>query len=318
MIYSYLLRWIIMTMAYFLKWTQSREKLSVVLAIVLKRLLFKRFRIVRDQIYQSLYFLKNNQEEGFHRLLLAYQGDGDDLSIERLSDFYCDSFFRHFALTCLEMIEFTCYQDQEIADLIEIQGEELIDQALTQKKGLLVLSLHLGNWEMLIKSAIVSKHQFYVISKQMHQDFAQHTLKWMRKNKVVVLYGKNQARQIINALAQNHIVVDVLDQHSNHKHAISADFFGRRCWTSIDFFRIAQMTQSPILCIYQYRKGKKFKIEVKEINGLETKDQMEDRMKVVLKMYENLIISHFDQWLWMHRRWKDRKEIKSNKSYLQS
>ncbi len=348
-----LIKSLILSMAYFLKWTGSRKFLFRPLAFVLSKLLWQRFKLAQAHIYQALLYVKQQQaivdqpqviksrEE-----LLAHTQDQEhshlnhplnsgnltentpefplllgleEEALKKLSLHYTHRFFEHFARLCLEIIEFTSYQSHEIEELIDISGLALIDQALAVGKGVLLLSLHLGNWELMIQSASLVKHTPHVISKEMSQGFAQTLLEWIRGKGIVRgLYGKNQAKSIIKALKENQIVVDVLDQHSPQAKAIACDFFGRTCYTTADFFRIADIAKCPILFIYQYRVGDRFKIKIQKIDEINELPKIEDKIKWVMHHYERLILSHFDQWLWIHRRWKDRKEIKSNKTYLQS
>jgi KDO2-lipid IV(A) lauroyltransferase len=280
-----------------------KRTLITPLSICLKVILIGRRSICQRQIFDALKFIqqKSNQEA-----CICEQSSQD---LEKRSKEQTNLYFEHLSTSILEWIVIFGHQNHKILDDVEVIGEDLIDEALKQERGLLLLTLHLGNWEILLRKAGAFRHPVHVISKEMHQGLSQILLQKLRLGGPSILYGKRQAFKIAKALKQNEIVVDVLDQHCPKKTAIPCLFFGKKAYTQSDFLRWQSLIGSEVLLIYTYRKGHRHVIEVRKID-LRLTNSIEERVQQVMIAYENLICEHFEQWLWIHRRWKENAKTK--------
>lgn len=269
----------------------------------LKVILIGRESICQKQIFDALKFM---QQQEIKTNLISGQSAQD---LEKRSKEQTNLYFEHLSMSILEWISIFGRQKHALLDDVEVIGEDLIDEALKQKRGLLLLTLHLGNWEILLRKAGDFHHPVHVISKEMHQGLSQILLQKLRMGGPSILYGKMQAFKIAKALKQNEIVVDVLDQHCPKKTAIPCLFFGKKAYSQSDFLRWQSLLGSEVLLIYTYRKAHRHVIEIRKIDLIPT-HSIEERVQQVMYAYENLIYEHFEQWLWIHRRWKENAKTK--------
>ncbi len=273
------------------------------LSICLKVILIGRESICQRQIFDALKFIEQKSNQA------SDMGKQCSQDLEKRSKELTNLYFEHLSTSILEWIAIFGHQNHKLLDDVEVIGEDLIDEALKQKRGLLLLTLHLGNWEILLRKAGAFRYPVHVISKEMHQGLSQILLQKLRLGGPSILYGKRQAFKIAKSLKQNEIVVDVLDQHCPKNTAIPCLFFGKKSYTQSDFLRWQSLIGSEVLLIYTYRKGHRHVIEVQKID-LISKNSIEERVQQVMIAYENLICEHFEQWLWIHRRWKENTKTK--------
>ncbi|MBW2195746.1 MAG: hypothetical protein JRF37_09305, partial [Deltaproteobacteria bacterium] len=56
--------------------------------------------------------------------------------------------FQNTAITLLEICQITCFSKEDILKRVRIRGEENLQRAVENPKGAIMISAHLGNWEM--------------------------------------------------------------------------------------------------------------------------------------------------------------------------
>ena len=56
--------------------------------------------------------------------------------------------YRWFARFCMDILHMDAWKGRT-SELVYCQNPEILDQALSKKKGVLLISGHFGNWEMI-------------------------------------------------------------------------------------------------------------------------------------------------------------------------
>ena len=117
-------------------------------------------------------------------------------------------------------------------------------------------------------------------------------------------------RRILNALAQKDCVGILLDQTAKLKDGVVVDFFGYPVWTNKGMALLALKTQAPVLPTFLVRNGLDFEVQIGPEIQLVHTGRKEDDIRINTLRYnqalERIIRQYPEQWLWMHRRWKER------------
>lgn len=200
-----------------------------------------------------------------------------------------------------------------LRDWMVFEGLEHLDQALTQKKGALLLSLHLGNGDLAAVALPLMDYKINLISKRFKVEWANKFWFGMREakgTKLIDPHGKDNAFQILKALKKNESVVFVIDQFMGRPYGIPTDFFGKPTATAYGLSLFAAKTRAPVLPVWTYH-DQDLKIHVAFGKPIEFDEVPEDKdlqMKRMTQKYnsvlEGLILQHPEQWMWVHRRWK--------------
>ncbi|HXL73145.1 MAG TPA: hypothetical protein VN963_05910, partial [bacterium] len=134
-------------------------------------------------------------------------------------------------------------QEEVISQIARVQGWEHMEKALSRQKGVLVLSGHLGNWE-LMGAYFASKTPTAGVAQKMYDSRFDELLTWMRENilKVPMIKRGMALRGILEALKNNSIVCALADQDTG-KDGVFVPFFGKMAWTQSGVARIAYKTQ---------------------------------------------------------------------------
>lgn len=225
------------------------------------------------------------------------------------------SFYIHFFLTIAENVVMRFMSEEQLRDQVEVIGSEILINLSKQKKGIALLAGHLGNWEFAPIGGIlrfkqfqgrfhfVRKKQVEFIEKILFHRYYQAGLK--------VIPQKNSLNLACDAIANNDIVVFVLDQHAsvNVTHGIPVDFFGKKAGTYKSLAMIAQYMDVPVVPVVCYRRpdGKhvmEYFEPIPKISCENINEELYLNTRSYNETLEKMILKHPDQWFWAYRRWK--------------
>ncbi len=216
----------------------------------------------------------------------------------------------HISLTFIEMMCIPYLKSKEILDLVTSETDHKIKQLSDLGKGLILLTAHMGNWEI-IPAAFAQKLgiEIALLSKPQRNNFITDWIANMREvhgNKVVML-GQS-VRDILKVLMNGGIVGVVGDQRGP-KESQRVKFFGRETAVYTGTASIALRLHSPILLAMIIRKPDfTYKVDFIELNYDHIEGKDEDRVIKINQKYMNILEEYVrnnpEQWFWMHNIWK--------------
>ena len=210
--------------------------------------------------------------------------------------------YRHFGRSFIELLRFGRRPAAELWETLQVEGVEYLDEALTRQRGALILTAHLGNWELLVRAGTLHGRPLSVITKTFHSAVAEGMWRALRSGGPTLLRA-GSARRVVKALERGELVAYVLDQNVRPERAVWVPFFGRPAATSPDLVRLAQLTGAPIVPIFTRREGDRHHIWIEPPVAVEGLDLVEGTGRCVARV-EAAIRRAPAQWLWIHRRWK--------------
>jgi KDO2-lipid IV(A) lauroyltransferase len=219
--------------------------------------------------------------------------------------------FRHLVRSAVEIIHLPREIERRgVLDIISGGGREYVEAALAAKKGVFVITAHMGNWEVLGALCQELGVAFTSVYRPLDNPLLD---RWVRSTRSAVgqkLVTKEGAlRAIVSEIKSGGMVVLLVDQDAR-SHGIFAPFFGAPASTIPTPAELALRTGAAILTGTSRRVGPGFKhtgafdppIEV-----VNTGDREADVLRITTKINANLeagIRLAPEQWLWSHRRWK--------------
>lgn len=203
------------------------------------------------------------------------------------------------------------YLNEEwIRDNVVVHGMENVPR----DQGFFFLTLHLGGGDL--AAAIISEKvaPLSLITKRFSNEFADEfwfSLRTQSKTEFIDAHSKNNAFEILKALRLKRAVVFVLDQFMGKPYGIETEFFGRKTGTAYGLAVFAQKTKAPVIPLYTYwDENNKLHISVEtavKIDDVATDDKLEAQRILTNRFnatLERIIKRWPDQWMWVHRRWK--------------
>jgi Kdo2-lipid IVA lauroyltransferase/acyltransferase len=193
---------------------------------------------------------------------------------------------------------------------IAVQGHEHIAEAKAAKRSVLVVSLHLGNWET-IGPALVGLGYETTIIYQVPQNRFDHRLAVAARRRygailVPPLTPGARARNAYRALSNpDNVLLIYIDEFVNGR--VHAPFFGRPLTLEgniVNAVRLAAMTDAAVILAFCIRtKGARFNVTfLPALSFDKTADREADLRTNVANLnavIEPIVREHLDQWLWL-------------------
>ena len=239
-----------------------------------------------------------------------------DKSLEEINKII-KTVFKYEAKNFFELLNFPKMSDEffDSIALMEKSQQEIFKKLLERKKGILALSAHCGNWEML--AAGVAKHfPLNVIARKIYiEELNDMLVKYrnMKNVKVILRSEKSSARKMIKALKDNEIIAMLIDQDTKVQ-SVFVDFFGMPASTPLGLASLALKTGTPVvLCLDKRLPGDKhtFIISDEIVPDASCGNFDEDVKNFTAKMtkcLEKYIRENPEQWVWFHERWKTKQQ----------
>ncbi len=197
----------------------------------------------------------------------------------------------------------------------ELEGYINYVNAENKGKGVLLLTAHVGNWELLPiafsglnfkKNALYRPLDFTPLDKLILDIRSRFGTRFIPSSKAM--------RKIFKALKKKESIGILMDQNVDWYEGVFVDFFGKRACTVTGLALIALKTKAPVIPVFLIRTKNGYKLQfLNEIPLVETNDKMKNieiNTQNYTKAIENQIRCNPNQWFWMHRRWKTKPYCK--------
>lgn len=220
--------------------------------------------------------------------------------------------FQNLARNAVEMVNFPKLNKENIASFVEMRHPERFDEAYKKGKGIIIITAHFGNWELMAATLRLRGYPGTVIGRRIYFKKYDDYLNKLRKlHDVQIIYRDDSPRKTLKALKENRIVGIVADQDVDSVEGVFVDFFGRQSYTPIGPVVLARVTGAVLLPVLIMREnGRHVLVADEPVELTETGDKEADIIKNTQKwssVIESYIRRRPDQWVWMHRRWKTKK-----------
>lgn len=215
----------------------------------------------------------------------------------------------------LELFTLPSLDEKWIAKNAVIHHWERLEQAKAKGRGVFLLSLHMGAYDIAASLMSMRGRETYLISKFFKNKFLNDLWFSIRSSqgmKFIDPHGRTNAFDILKALKSNAGVIFVTDQFMGKPFGVESTFFGRRTGTAKGLGLFVIKTGAPVVPVYSVTgdDGKLHLIFEPEIETASLID--DDKEKSIARLterfnreLETIIRKYPNEWLWVHRRWKD-------------
>ena len=219
--------------------------------------------------------------------------------------------FVSMGITFMEIMAFQKMDEEQVISLSDINNIELAQSKVNTGKGSILLTAHLGNWELgaLTMGLVLEKRINVLVKKQRNKLVAD----WMseireRFNNKEIPLGAS-IRELYKTLLSGGVVGIVGDQRGKKEDGIIVQFFNQPTVTFQGFAALAIKNRVPIVVVLNIRKSSgKYVFDIEEIDYENLPESLPDQIVELNQRYmtilENKIREAPEQWLWMHNIWK--------------
>jgi KDO2-lipid IV(A) lauroyltransferase len=221
--------------------------------------------------------------------------------------------FRNLGRQMVEFCRMPCYTAQNTQGWLRTEGLENFLAAQGRGKGVLVLTGHLGAWELSSFYHSLMGHPMGIVIRRLDNtllDAYVNRIRTLHGNRV--LHKDDFARGLLKAMHGGGTVGILMDTNMTPPQGVFANFFGVSACTGSGLARVALKTGAAVLpgfCVWEPEEQQYVLRFGPELHFAQTDDAEADILAATQQcndVLESWIRRYPDQWLWIHRRWKTR------------
>ena len=203
--------------------------------------------------------------------------------------------------------------DGQLNSLVQVHGRRYLNRALAKGKGVIIISGHIGNWELLASWLVNNGYPLWAVGAKLYDQRINAIITSQRDAIGYHNIERGKAtRQMFRALKQGDIVGMLMDQDTRVD-GVFVDFFGKKAFTPVGPVKMAMKLGCALVPLAIHIEPDNTHVfEIKpEIELIKTDDIQTDRLVNTEKcshVIEGFIREQPTQWVWMHRRWKTKQK----------
>jgi KDO2-lipid IV(A) lauroyltransferase len=220
--------------------------------------------------------------------------------------------FRHLGMAAFE-VGATASMDAQLEHLVHWSAEDrgVLDAALARGKGVVFVSGHVGNWELLARRVARAGYPSQSIAKETTDPRLTVLVERFRARGGVRSIWRGQegaARAMLRALKSGEILGLLIDQDTQVQ-SLFVPFFGELAATPRAAADLALRTGAAVVVGFCQREGEGYRLWMEEVPWRAGEDREADALALTAALSQRIeaaIRRAPEQWVWMHQRWKTR------------
>ncbi|OGX23842.1 MAG: hypothetical protein A2Y03_02160 [Omnitrophica WOR_2 bacterium GWF2_38_59] len=253
----------------------------------------------------AYYFDAKHKGQAYANLKMAFADSKSPYEIRNITK----ELFLNYGQNFIELFRMPLMNSKRFEKYVSVEGKENIENSLKEGKGLILLAMHFGSWEMASLSCAMLQFPYKVMVKpQPKYSKLDDLLNTYRScGGSVVLSRGAGTRDFVKSIKKNEVVGMVVDQGG--RDGMLVPFFGRPASMSVGAIRLGLKLGVPIcFAVVIRQKGAYHKMIIdKPLDLVDTgdteKDVFESLSKVTKKM-EGFICKYPSEYMWFYKIWK--------------
>jgi KDO2-lipid IV(A) lauroyltransferase len=219
--------------------------------------------------------------------------------------------FQNLGITILEICQMICFSRDDILKKVKIRGEEHLLNAMQNNKGAILITAHLGNWEIVpLFWPLYFKTPLTVVAKQIQNKMINRWIHGLRTRfGSRVVYKDDALPEMTQTLRNGKILAILIDQGIKSSLGVKLKFFKKFVTATPAASLLAMRCNSPVLPGFCTRnEDGAFTISLEAPLVLKrTGDLSADlrsNTQIMTDAIEKMVRKYPEQWFWVHKRWR--------------
>lgn len=220
-----------------------------------------------------------------------------------LHSYLCRKTFENFARCMLDFFRLSFLNKDKIIEQVNAQGLDNLDTALKLKKGCILLTLHIGNWDFAgCYLASLGYPVNALVEETVPEMFALYTRH--REATGLKTYPLSKSTQALLDTIKNNRILAVLSDRDITKQGKVLDFFGGKRSFPTGIGGIISKRKIPVVFGYMVlnKKGSK-KRYLGVVEPAQIFDNEKEFHRYMIDRFEGVIRRYPDQWFVFHQEW---------------
>ena len=219
--------------------------------------------------------------------------------------------FQNLGITITGILQMTCLSKEEILDKARIHGINNMIDALKGGRGVILISAHLGIWEMVpLLVPLQLDTPLNAVARKLPFDFINNLIVNLRTRFGCQVIDKEEALpQMQKALRRGEILGIMIDQGARSRESVGITFFGRKVRATSSASLLALRCKSPVVpafCVRDADGELDLFIDppLKLVRTRDLRADLKTNTQIMTDVVQRAVSKYPEQWFWVHKRWK--------------
>jgi KDO2-lipid IV(A) lauroyltransferase len=188
----------------------------------------------------------------------------------------------------------------------EIEGIEYLHQAM-EKGGVVLLSAHFTSLEL--GGRLLAQYMpLHVVYRPHQNPLIEWRVARLRSKRYGKAISRDDIREMLRSLQQGQVVWYAQDQNFGHKNSVFAPFFNIPAATNTATSRISRLGKASVVPFFTVRTETGYKLQFyPALENFPSDSVLNDTIQIN-QVIEGQVRLYPEQYLWTHRRYKNRPE----------
>jgi KDO2-lipid IV(A) lauroyltransferase len=218
--------------------------------------------------------------------------------------------FRNIIRSFIEVVKFDAIRLQ-LDTYVDVEGWEHAEAAWRQQQGAIVVTGHVGNWELLAAYFGLKGFPIAAVARRVYDPRINDLIVGFRGEngvQTILRESPSASREILSVLRRNGVLAMLIDQDTRAP-SVSVPFFGRQARTPAAAAALALRRDVPVIAAFAQRRpgGGHRLIVMPQLRIEPTGDRKRDILELTRlfsRVIEDRIRANPVEWVWWHRRWR--------------
>jgi KDO2-lipid IV(A) lauroyltransferase len=264
-------------------------------------------RRVGSPLFASLgslayFLLPGSRRIALTNLRLVYGREASELAIRGIAR----ASFANLGRFAYDVARVRREDAESLGRIVTVRGRHYLDDALAGGRGVIGVTGHIGNWELLAAYLSMIGYSMHALATRVHNSKLDELLVSLRSSSGIKVYERSSAiKPALRCLRQGEFLGVLVDQDTKVDSVI-VDFMGEPAKTAVGPVKLASRTGAPIVPMAMLMTDDgTYRIEINEpIKVGDNGATLEQDVERCSKAVEGFIRQRPSQWVWMHKRWK--------------
>jgi KDO2-lipid IV(A) lauroyltransferase len=214
--------------------------------------------------------------------------------------------FKNYGIGFFEFVKFSVMPLKKIAGLVkQVEGIEYFDKAFKERKGIIAVTAHFSNWELIPEYFAYRGYNVGVIGRKLFDEKLNALVNRTREKSGVKVFDRDRiSKELIKELKNGMFLGVLVDQDTQVESKI-IDFLGVPAKTPVGPAILAQKFNCYLLTLFALRmEDGYYKIIINKPYENIEKETIENLAKKYNNEISEMIKKYPSQWAWIHNRWK--------------
>jgi Kdo2-lipid IVA lauroyltransferase/acyltransferase len=225
--------------------------------------------------------------------------------------------FMNQADILVDAIKYAYFSDGELRNRVKIEGKEHLDETLKTGRGIMMITGHIGNWEILVHIPHLLGTPYCVMADTRKDPLLESIVDEIRsRSGATILPPKGMARMLIRELEKGRTIGMVIDSRGDLKGGLFCDVFGMPAPTNRAPAFIALKGNALVLPVCAVKISGVYHIRffkcVDPASYQDHDDTIRDLSAYMQSWVTSVVKEHPHQWFWLYSRWVKRSLFKKD------